>query len=65
MYLILTSKLTKTLAISTKSICKNHDISSRDPDALPASNYLVIQTPGDPYYANAGSSQINSPVSDQ
>jgi len=35
---------------------------NEDPDALPASNYLVIQTPGDPYYANAGSSQINSPT---
>ena len=23
---------------------------------------MVIQTPGDPYYANAGSSQINSPT---
>ena len=34
----------------------------RDPDALPSSNYLVIQTPGDPHYANGGSSQINSPT---
>ena len=34
----------------------------RDPEALPASNYLVIQTPGDPNYGGGpNSSQLTSP----
>ena len=35
----------------------------RDPEQLPASNYLVIQTPGDPNYGGGpNSSQITSPT---
>ena len=35
----------------------------RDPESLPASNYLVIQTPGDPNYGGGpNGSQMTSPT---